>query len=259
MRPNVFIAAALLSVAASARAEVKTKVVDYAQGDTPLQGFLAWDDAAPGKRPGVLVAHEWWGQNEHARAQAVRAAKAGYVGLALDLYGKGKVTTHPKDAQAFAKEANKDPAALRARFDAALALLKAQPQVDASKIAVLGYCFGGGVALDMVRTGADLDAVAVFHPTIPSPGEPIRSVKPRILIAAGGADPMVPRQRVEAFAKDLKDAGATVTLVFYPGAKHAFTNPASDRAGVEGLAYDEDADRKSWDAAMKMFREVFKS
>src|SRR5512138_1081469 len=130
--------AALLACAAAATAEAKvqTKEIEYKQGDTPLQGFLAWDDAAPGRRPGVLVVHEWWGHNQHARDQAIRLAEAGYVGFALDMYGDGKVATHPEDAMAFAREATKDPAVMAARFDAALAVLRAQPQVDPRKIAV---------------------------------------------------------------------------------------------------------------------------
>ena len=145
-------AAAAALVATTAAAKVQTKVIEYTQGDTPLQGFLAWDDAAKGKRPGVLVVHEWWGHNQHARNQAIRLAKAGYVGFALDLYGKGKVATHPKDAVAFMQEATKDPETVAARFDTALDLLKQQPQVDPEKTAAFGYCFGGGVALNMARS-----------------------------------------------------------------------------------------------------------
>jgi dienelactone hydrolase len=130
------------AVAVGAQAKVKTKEIEYKQGDTVLQGFVAWDDAAKGKRPGVLVVHEWWGHNDHARNQAVRLAQAGYVGFALDMYGKGKVTTHPQDAKAFVAEATKDAGVLTARFDAALGQLKKQPQVDPEKIGVVGYCFG---------------------------------------------------------------------------------------------------------------------
>src|SRR5438874_1932292 len=132
-------------LASSARAEVKTKEIEYKQGETSLKGFLAYDDAAKGKRPGVLVVHEWWGMNEHARNQAVRLAKAGYVGFALDMYGKDKIATHPSDAMNFMKEATKDPKVVAERFNIALDLLKQQPQVDGGKIAAIGYCFGGGV------------------------------------------------------------------------------------------------------------------
>jgi dienelactone hydrolase len=260
-RATFTMAVACFALAGVARADVRTKTIEYRQGDTPLQGFLAWDDSAKGKRPGVLVVHEWWGENEHARNQAVRLAKAGYVGFALDMYGKGKVATHPKDAQAFMEEATRAPTVVRARFDAAMAVLKSQPQVEASKIGVVGYCFGGGVALQMAREGADVEAVATFHGFLAPHGELARKgkVKPRILVATGGADPMVPKEQVEAFEKEMRDAGANFEVVTYPNAKHSFTNPDAGKAGMEGLAYDADADRTSWKAAMQMFHAVFKS
>ena len=260
-RTKLAAAAALCALAGGAAAEVRTKEIEYRQGDTPLQGFLAWDDAAKGKRPGVLVLHEWWGHNAHARNQAVRLAKAGYVALALDMYGKGKVTTHPKDAQAFAAEATKDAATLAARFDAARALLVAQPQVDREKVAAFGYCFGGSVALGMARAGADLDAVAVFHAGLAPKGAPAApgKVRPRILAQVGGADPMVPPEQVRAFEEEMRAAGAKAEAIVYPGAKHAFTNPDAGKFGMDALAYDADADRRSWDAAVKLLREVFGS
>jgi len=260
MHGTKWMAVAFLALAgASARAEVKTKVIDYSQGDTALQGFLAWDDAAKGKRPGVLVIHEAWGENQHARDQAVRLAKAGYVGFALDMYGKGKVTTHLEDAKAFMAEASKDPAVIRARFEAARKLLEGQPQVDRKRIGAVGYCFGGNVALNMARAGEDLTAVATFHAAVPSADQPVSGkVKARILINTGGADPLVPKSQVDAFVKELKDAGANISVITYPNAKHSFTNPDAAKAGMDALAYDADADRKSWDASMKMFREAFK-
>jgi dienelactone hydrolase len=240
-------------------AKVQSKEIEYRQGDTVLQGFLAWDDAAKGKRPGVLVVHEWWGHNAHARAQATRLAKAGYVGFALDMFGKGKVATHPKDAMAFVQEATKDPEVAAARFDAALDVLKQQPQVDPEKIGAFGYCFGGGVALEMARAGRDLDAVVTFHGSLrpgAGPAEPGK-VKPAILVQTGGSDPMVTREQVQQLEDELKGAGVDVKVITYPKAKHAFTNPDADKAGMEGLAYDAQADRQSWDAAMKFVKRVF--
>jgi dienelactone hydrolase len=252
--------AALLAsaLAAPAAAAVKTQEIDYRQGETTLQGFLAWDDTATGKRPGVLVVHEWWGHNQHARNQAIRLAKAGYVGLAIDMYGKGKVTTHPQEAQAFATEANRDPKVATARFEAGLALLKKQPQVDPAKVGAVGYCFGGGVVLNMARAGEPLDAVVTFHGSLrgAAPAQPGK-VRPRILVLTGGADPMIPPDAVAAFEKEMKEAGASVRVVSYPGARHGFTNPDAGKAGMEGLAYDADADRKSWEAATHFFHEVF--
>jgi len=252
--------AALFFLAANTNAAVKTKVVDYKQGNTPLQGFLAWDDAAKGKRPGILVIHEWWGHNQHARNQATRLAEAGYVAFALDLFGKGKVTTHPKEAQAFAAEAAKDPKTVDARFKAALDILKQNPHVDVSRMGAVGYCFGGGVLLNEVRHGADLQAVAIFHGALKT-AEPAKpgSIKPRILVLTGEADPMVPPEQVEAFRKEMTEAGAKFEIVSYPGAKHAFTNPDAGKAGMDALAYNAEADKKSWAEMQRMFKQVFGS
>jgi dienelactone hydrolase len=247
------------AVAGSAEARVKTKEIVYQQGDTALQGFLAWDDAAKGKRPGVLVVHEWWGHNQHARNQAIRLAEAGYVGFALDLYGKGKVATHPQEAKAFVMEATKDPQVMAARFDAALDVLKKQPRVDAGKIGVAGYCFGGGVALDMARAGEDLDGVATFHASLAPSGQPAQpgKVKAHILVHTGGADPNVPKEQVDAFEREMKDASVDAKVIVYPNAKHSFTNPDADKAGMPALAYDPQADRQSWAEAVKFFKRVF--
>jgi dienelactone hydrolase len=259
MKLAVALAAAVLATAAAAK--VQTREIAYKQGDTPLVGYLAWDDAAHGKRPGVLVVHEWWGLNEHARAQARRLAEAGYVGFALDMFGEGKVATHPKDAMAFVQAATRDPAVAAARFDAARTVLAAQPQVDASRISAFGYCFGGGVALEMARAGRDLAAVVTFHGSLkPAEGPALPGkVKPAILVQTGGADAMIPAEVVQAFEKEMKDAGAKAKVIVYPGARHSFTNPDAGKAGMDNLAYDPQADRASWDAAMKFLKQVLGS
>ena len=257
LRLGMTLAAALLTQGPP-RARVQTREVEYRQGDTVLKGFIAWNDAATGKRPGVLVVHEWWGLNEHARNQARRLADAGYVGFALDLYGNRKVTTHLKDAQAFVAEATKDPAVLAARFNAALDVLKKDPRVDTTRIAAIGYCFGGAVALGMARAGAPLAAVVTFHGALSTQTPAQRGkVKARILVLAGGADPFVPPEQVDAFKKEMQAAGAHFEVVSYPGAKHGFTNPDAATYGMEQLAYNATADRESWGAMLKLFREVF--
>lgn len=247
-----------LLLASAAPAAVQTRVVDYEAGGTPLQGMIAWNDATAGKRPGVLVIHEWWGHNPHARKQAERLAEAGYVAFALDMFGKGKVTTHPADAKAFVAEATSDPARLRARFDAALAVLKQDPRVDPEKIAVVGYCFGGTVALNMARAGADVDAVIALHAglKLSVPAEPGK-VKARILVLTGGADPMVPPEQVQAFEQEMRAAGANVEVVTYPDAKHGFTNPDADKAGIPAVGYDAKADQESWQQLTGLLKEVF--
>jgi dienelactone hydrolase len=245
----------LLAGATAAGAEVKTRVVDYKQGDTELQGMIAWDDGVNGIRPGVLVVHEWWGHNEHARNAARKLAAAGYVAFALDMYGKGKVTTHPDDAMKFMTEATKDPAVVAARFDAALAELKKDPHVDGTRIGAIGYCFGGGVVLEMARSGAPLKAVGTFHGSL-APAMPAKkgAVHAKLLVQTGDADEMIPPAQVEAFKKEMAEAGADLQVIVYPGAKHGFTNPDAGKAGMPQLAYDADADAKSWAALLDFFK-----
>ena len=256
-RYGLAMAAVLLSLAPRS-VKVKTRELEYRQDGTVLQGFIAWDDAGRGKRPGVLVVHEWWGHNEHARNQARRLAEAGYVGFALDMFGKGKVTTHPQEAQAFVSEVTKDPAVLAARFNAALDQLKRDPHVDPRRIAAIGYCFGGAVVLDMARAGADLAAVVTFHGALATktPAQPGK-VKARVLVLAGDADPFVPPEQVEAFRREMQAAGARFEVVTFPGAKHGFTNPDAGKFGMDALAYNADADRESWAAMLKLFKEVW--
>jgi dienelactone hydrolase len=253
------VAAAALTLASAALAEVKTKEIEYTQGETPLQGFMAWDDALAGKRPGVIVGHEWWGHNAHARRQAERLAKAGYVAFALDMFGKGKVTTHPAEAQAFIAEAMKDPAAMVARFNAAREQLVGDEHVDPTRIAAIGYCFGGAVVLGQARAGADLKALLTYHGALATdhPAEKGK-VKAQILVNHGAADPMVTADQVAALEKELKAAGAKYRVIRYPGARHGFTNPAADSAGLDGLAYNAEADRKSWAAMLALFKTALK-
>ena len=244
----------------AASAAIQTREIELKQGGTVLKGFVAWDDALTERRPGVLVVHEWWGHDEHARAQARRLAEAGYVAFALDLYGGGKVAAHPADAEKFMLEALKDPAAIRARFDAALAALRADAHVDPARLGAVGYCFGGGVVLNMARAGhPDLDAVVSFHGILAT-DTPARkgAVHARVLVLHGAADPMVTPEHVAAFRKEMDAAGATYTLVTFPGAKHAFTNPTADSHGMDALHYDADADKRSWAAMLALFKDVWR-
>jgi dienelactone hydrolase len=239
--------------------DIQTREVTYQQNGTTLKGFVAWDAARAGKRPGVLVVHEWWGHNEHARNAARRLAEAGYVGFALDMYGNGKVTSHPDSAQAFMNEAMANPAALNARFAAARAELLKVPEVDSTRIGAIGYCFGGAVVLGQARAGADLDAVVTFHGALVPGKVDSGVVKARVLVLTGADDPMVPAGAVEGFRQEMAAAGAAArtTIVSYPGAKHSFTNPRADSVGMAGLGYNAAADRASWEEMLKLFREVW--
>ncbi len=242
-----------------ARAEVRTREVEYREGDTVMQGFFAWDDARRAKRPGVIVVHEWWGHNAHARAQAERLARAGYVAFALDLFGKGKVTKHPSEAQGFVAEALKDPAVAAARFAAARAQLEADAHVDPARIAAVGYCFGGAIVLAQARSGADLDAVVSFHGALATDRPAAKgAVKARVLVCTGAADPFVPEAQVKGLEDEMRAAGADFRVVRHAGAKHGFTNPAAGDYGMEALAYDAKADRASWAEMLKLFKQALK-
>lgn len=260
MRILVALLAGLFSVAALAA--VETKEVTYAGGGVEMKGFLAWDGKAKGKRPGVIVVHEWWGHNDYARSRAKQLADMGYVALAVDMYGDGKTASHPDNAMAFMQEATKDPVQAAERFNAGLALLRADPHVDAQNIAAIGYCFGGAVVLNMARAGTDLKGVASFHGALggwmtPLPG----SVTAKVLVMTGGADGMVPPEAVAKFEDEMRTAKADFRVITYPGAKHSFTNPAADDIARQfnmPVGYDRKADKASWKELERFLMDVFK-
>jgi dienelactone hydrolase len=244
-----------------ASAALKQEEVSYKSGDTEMKGYLVYDDKFSGKRPGVLVVHEWWGHNEHARNRARMLAEAGYTALAVDMYGDGKTADHPDDAGKFAGAVKQNMAAAKARFEAALKLLKEQPSVDPKRTAAIGYCFGGGIVLEMARMGVDLDAVVSFHGSLGT-ANPAKQgqIKARILVANGENDPFVKPEQIEAFMKEMDAAGASYKFINYPGAMHSFTNPGADANGKKfnlPLAYNEAADKASWQEMLDLFHEVF--
>jgi dienelactone hydrolase len=252
----------LMFAAATAHAAVQGKEVNYSANGTTLKGYVAYDDAVKGKRPGILVIHEWWGHNEYARRRARMFAEQGYTALALDMYGDGKQAHHPDDAGKFASEVSKNAVLAKARFDAAYNLLSKEDTVDASKIAAVGYCFGGSVALNMARIGEPLKAVVSFHGGLATdhPAE-AGKVKARIASFTGEEDPMIPAAQVAAFRQEMDKAGVSYKVVTYPGAKHAFTNPDADKYGQEfklPLAYNAAADKASWQEGLAFLADAFK-
>ena len=254
-------AALILGVAvagAAAQAAVKTKTIEYQDGGTKLKGVLAWDDAAGGKRPGVLVVHEWWGLNDYAKSRAVRLAEEGYVAFALDMYGDDKVTSHGNEAGEWMNQITSNIAAWRSRANAGLAVLKSQPQVDAGKVAAIGYCFGGATVMQMAYAGADVKAVVSFHGSLPPAGEDVTSIRPRVLVAHGRDDAFIPAERIVAFQAALDRAKADWEMTIYSGTRHGFTNPDAGSYGMENLAYNKTADERSWAAMMRLFGEVFR-
>ena len=254
---------AILFCATAALAVVTGEEVSYSSGTTTMKGYLATDDSIPGRRPGVLVVHEWWGQNAYARKRAAMLAELGFTALAVDMYGEGKTAEHPKDAGAFSSAVMQNLPEARARFEAALQLLKQQPTVDPQRIAAIGYCFGGGVVLEMAREGVDLDAVASFHGSLAAShrAEPGMIKAKRILVANGAADRFINPADVAGLTGELAASGVPFEFLNLEGAVHSFTNPEADMYGKKfglPLAYNAAADQKSWLAMRKMFAEVFK-
>lgn len=255
--------AALLAglLAVAAHAGIQTREIDYEIDGEPFTGYMAWDDAVAGERPGVLVVHEWWGHNDFARDQAEKLAAAGYTAFALDMYGQGRVADHPDDAQAFKNAATETFAQVRERFGRARAILAGHDTVDAGRIAAQGYCFGGGVVLDMARSGADLDGVVSFHGSLGSDvtAEP-GTVKARIRVYTGGADRFVPPKQVAGFVREMQAAEADFTVTSFPGVRHSFMNPGAD-AYAESfgmpVGYDAAAAERAWAGTLAFYREIF--
>jgi len=248
--------------AANVKSQVTGQTVKYRAGGVEMDGYLAHNPAVKGRRPAVLVVHEWWGLNDYARMRARMLAEMGYVALAADMYGGDKVAAHPEDAQKFSSELMKNFDVAKARFMAAMDLLKKQPFVDPAMIAAIGYCFGGGIVLNMARQGVDLKGVASFHGTLP-PVKPARpgEIRAKILVLNGEADKFTTPEQLEAFRKEMTAAKADFRIISYPGAMHSFTNPDADEMAKKfnmPIGYNAEADRKSWEELTKFLKNIFK-
>jgi dienelactone hydrolase len=252
----LLLAVCVLAVSVTAvDAAVKTKTVNYTYDGVTFKGMLAWDDAVQGKRPGVLVVHEWWGLNDYARKRAEELAKLGYVAFACDMYGDGKSTQHPKEAGEFAGEVRKNIKTWQGRALASLKVLEDSDLVDAKNLAAIGYCFGGSTCLELAYSGAPIKAVATFHAALPVPTpEQAKAIKPRILICHGADDSFIPPETIEKFKAALDTAKVNYDFKSYPGAVHSFTVRDADKAGVKGLAYNAAADQQSWESMQNLFR-----
>jgi dienelactone hydrolase len=248
--------------AVAVQAGVVGKEVTYTADSLTMKGYIAYDDNIQGKRPGVVVVHEWWGHNEYTRKRADMLAALGYVAIAVDMYGDGKRAEHPDDAGKFAGAVMQSMPAMKARFNAALELLKRDEHTDPAQIAAIGYCFGGGVVLAMAREGADLKAVVSFHGSLgtQSPAEK-GMVKAKVLVCNGADDKFVSAEAIKNFKEEMNSAGVDYKFENYPGAIHGFSNPGATEMGKKfglGIAYNEKADKKSWEEMQKLFKKVFK-
>jgi len=240
--------------------KVKGVEVTYATDSTNLKGYIAYNENSKEKRPGILIVHEWWGHNDYVRERADMLAQLGYTAIAVDMYGDGKQADHPGDAGKFAGMVMSNLPEATARFNAAVDLLKKHESVDGEKLAAIGYCFGGSVALTMANNGADLDAVAAFHSGVALPVMPNEKLKAKVLVCNGADDPFIPAESVTAYKSAMDSIGAQYEYVSFPGVKHSFTSKEANSNGEKfglPLAYDANADQKSWDNLKELLKEVF--
>jgi dienelactone hydrolase len=250
------LAAFLIFCAAPVQAAIQSKEVDYQFKGVKLHGFLAWDDASTGKRPGILVVHEWWGLNDYARKRAKQLAGLGYVAFAADMYGDGKTTEHPDEAGSMMHAVQADVDVWMGRAAAALDILKSDTHVDPNRLAAIGYCFGGATALQMAYRGMPIKAAVSFHGALTPPASTDK-IKASILILQGDKDPFVSKDAIEKVRAELKKGHVSHKIVIYAGAEHAFTVPGAEDRGVKGLKYDAKADAASWQEMMSLFATIF--
>jgi dienelactone hydrolase len=240
--------------------DIKEEKVTYQVDSTQFDGYVAYDANVQGKRPAILVLPEWWGLTEYPRKRAKELAALGYVAMAMDFYGNGKIAPNPDSAGKWATPFYQNPEMAKARFDAALAVLKNKEQVDASHIAAIGYCFGGGMALNMARLGENLDAVVSFHGNLAGVPANKDLLKAKILVCHGADDQFVKPEEVEQFKHQMDSIGANYTVKVYPNATHAFTNPDATKMGQEynmPIAYNPAADTASWNDMKSFFEKAF--
>ena len=253
---RLFAFVSLCEFAITAQAAIQTKAVHYEHEGAKLTGYLYWDDKVKGKRPGVMVTHEWWGLNGYAKRRAHMLAELGYVSFAADMYGDGKVTDKPAQAKEYMTEITSDPDAWMERAALGLEQLMKSGMVKGDKVAAIGYCFGGGTSLKMAYNNMPVKAIVSFHGSFPMPPEDA-PLKPEVLILHGEADAFVKPEIVAAWKDKMTAKGNKFTFVGYEGARHGFTNPGAGEFGIENLKYDAAADKDSWQQMQNLFKRIF--
>jgi dienelactone hydrolase len=249
----------LVLSALTAKAEILSNPVEYRQGNTVLEGWSVYDDAIQGKRPAVLVVHQWKGLGHYEKKRAEMLARLGYNVFAVDIYGKGIRPQMPQAAAAEAGRYKNDRPLLRERVRAGLDVLRKHELTDTKWIAAIGYCFGGTTVLELARSGADLAGVVSFHGALDSPAPADgKNIKAKVLALHGADDPFVPAKDLAAFEAEMRQGGVDWQLIAYGGAVHSFTDWDAGSDNSKGAAYNERADRRSWEAMKLFFAELFK-
>jgi dienelactone hydrolase len=247
--------------AESTAPKLKEETVTYTGDNVTMNGYVVYDESKEGTRPAVLVVHEWWGQTDYPRSRARQLADLGYIAMAIDMYGGGKQADSPDSAGKLATPFYMDPQMAKRRFDAAYDKLRSFPQTDGSKMAAIGYCFGGAQVLNMAKLGSNLAGVVSFHGNLTVVPANKDLLKAQVLVCHGGADSFVPQTEVDKFKHEMDSIGAKYTLKVYPGATHAFTNPGADEKARKynmPIAYNPAADSASWKDMKDFFNTIFK-
>lgn len=244
--------------AISVQAKIVTQTIEYKQGDTSLEGYVAYDDAISGARPGVLIVHQWLGLTDYEKHRAEMLAQLGYVAFCADIYGKDNRPKGVGEAGPLSSKFKADRTLLRARVNAGLAELRKQPLVDQKNIAAIGYCFGGTTVIELARSGAELNGVVSFHGGLDSPTPADgKNIKCKVLALAGADDPFQKPEDLTAFESEMRDHKVDWQIAFYGGAVHSFTQPDPGFSNP-GAKYNEKADKRSWQAMKDFFGEIFK-
>jgi len=261
LRKTLFLMGIGMFMATNASAAIVSSPVDYKAADgTIMEGYAAYNDAIKTPRPGILIVHDWMGLTQFDKDKANQLAKEGYVAFAADIYGKGIRPASADEAKPLATRYKDDRALMRSRIRAAYDTLAGMKPADGSKLLVMGYCFGGTVALELARSGAPLAGTVTFHGGLSNPTpDDAKNIKGPVLVMHGADDPFVPPAEVQAFKEEMKNAGINMQFITYPGAVHAFTNPAAGNDNSKGVAYNASADKASWAEFEKFLHTVFGS
>lgn len=241
--------------------KLKEETVSYKLDSSTMNNFVVYDENIEGKRPAVLVIHEWWGLNDYAKGRAKQLAELGYIAMAVDMYGDNKMGPDPKTAGQLAGPFYQDPQMAKKRFDAAMAKLKENPATDPDKVAVIGYCFGGAMALTMAKLGDDLKGAVCFHGDLNVVPADKNLLKAEVLVCHGAADSFIPQTEIDKFKKQMDSIGAKYTFKAYEGATHAFTNPDATKMGQQfglPISYNAAADTASWKEMKDFFGRIFR-
>ncbi len=259
-----FVTLSLLAMSSAAVAQktpsIKGEEVTYLSDGTPMKGYVAFDEKQTGKRPAILVIPEWWGNNDYTRMRARMLAELGYIAIAVDMYGNGKIGNNPKEAGELATPFYQQPSLGQKRFEAAINKIKEYPQTDSLKMAAIGYCFGGSMVLNAAKIGMDFKGVVSFHGGLATVPATAGTTKAKILVCHGGADNFISPEELQAFRQNLDDMNVPYIFKVYEGATHAFSNPAATETGKKfnmPITYNEAADKQSWEDMKAFFKTIF--